>query len=259
MTDLEWDEHGTGEHTLVWAHGLTSSRKAQADSPLAGITLGAAAAGWRIVRYDARGHGESPKPLDPDHYRWDRLAGDMLAVADAAGTERFVAAGASMGAATALYAALAAPERVEALVLVISPTAWDTRAAQRDTYETMASIVEARGLDRLIAAAALQPPSTMFGETGKEQSLTNMAAMDPEAFPHVMRGAARSDLPAPDEIATIEAPTLLLSWAGDDGHPVSTGERLAELLPSAELHVALTPHEVERWSPLIAEFLIRAR
>lgn len=257
MTDLDWDSYGDGERTLIWAHGLTSSRKAQADSPLAGITLGAAAGGWRVIRYDARGHGESPKPHDPDCYRWDRLADDMLEVADAVGVERFVAAGASMGAATSLFAALKAPERVEATVVVIAPTAWETRAAQGDAYETSASIVEAKGLDRLIAAASMQPPSTMFGEVGKERSLANMAAMDPEAFPHVMRGAAQSDLPTPDEIASIEAPTLLLSWAGDDGHPVSTGERLAELLPSSELRVALSPTEVEDWPQIIAEFLDR--
>lgn len=254
MTDLAWDETGTGEHVVVWGHGLTSSRRAEADSPLAGI-VAEVPDGWRVVRYDARGHGESPKPLEADAYRWDRLAIDMLAVADAAGADRFVAGGASMGCATSLFAALAAPERITGLVLVIAPTAWETRAAQGESYETMASIVERRGLDRLIAAAAMQEPSTFFGEEGHERSMANMAAMDPEVFPHVMRGAGASDLPEPDDLRRLTMPALLLSWTDDDGHPVSTAEQLADLLPGAELHIARSPAEVAEWPRAVGAFL----
>lgn len=254
MTDLAWEETGTGEHTVVWGHGLTSSRRAEADSPLAGIVADVPE-GWRVVRYDARGHGESPKPHDVDAYRWDRLADDMLAVADAAGADRFVAAGASMGCATSLFAALAAPERISGLILVIAPTAWETRADQQDKYETMAAIVETSGLDRLIAAAAMQEPSTFFGEEGHERSMANMAAMDPEVFPFVMRGAGASDLPDPDDLRRITAPTLLLSWTDDDGHPVPTAERLVELLPTPELEIARSPAEVAQWPVSVQRFL----
>ena len=232
MTDLAWDQIGDGNRTVVWGHGLTSSRKGDRTSPLAGLAPAVVEAGCRCVRYDAPGHADSPCPADPTAYRWHALADDMLRVATAVGADRFVAAGASMGAATALHAALDQPGRVEALVLVVPPTAWETRAAQRDSYEKMAAIAEAKGLDRLIALSRSQPPSTMFGEEGKQRSLDNLAAMDPVVFPHVMRGAAASDLPDPDLLSTIAVPALILCWSGDDGHPVSTGARLAELLPS---------------------------
>jgi 3-oxoadipate enol-lactonase len=255
MTDLEWDQSGAGDRVLVWGHGLTSSRRGDASSPLAGLVPAAVDAGWRAVRYDARGHGDSPGPADPDAYRWERLADDMFAVADAAGADRFVAAGASMGAATALYAALASPERIEALVLVVPPTAWATRAAQGEMYEKRATIAEADGLGRLIALSRDLPPTTMFGEAGKARSIENLAAMDPRAFAHVMRGAAASDLPGPDELATIEALVLILAWSGDDGHPVATAETLRQALPHSELHVADTPAEVEEWPDLLTRFL----
>ena len=56
----------------------------------------------RVVRYDARGHGESESTPDPDTYHWRELALDQLALADVLGIERYIAAGASMGCATAL-------------------------------------------------------------------------------------------------------------------------------------------------------------
>ncbi|MDQ1373389.1 MAG: 3-oxoadipate enol-lactonase, partial [Actinomycetota bacterium] len=112
---------------FVWAHGMTSSMAADDDS---GVFDWSSLEAVRVVRYDAPSHGRSPiAPSDEDH-RWDRLADTMLSVADSAGFSTFVAGGASMGAATALHAAALAPERVSAMVLVIPPTAWETRAAQ---------------------------------------------------------------------------------------------------------------------------------
>lgn len=255
VTDLAWEVHGEGERTLVWGHGLTGSRQAEDDSGLFDFAPAALAAGWRYVRYDARGHGRSPKPHSGVAYQWDCLAADMLAVAAAAGAERFCAAGASMGAATALYAALAIPQRVDSLVLAIPPTAWESRAPQVDIYRSMAGIVEQRGVERLLTAMEAEPPRTMFGEEGKARSIRNVEAMDCTALPYVFRGAGVSDLPHPDELRELEIPALILCWSGDDGHPVSTGERLAEVMPNATLRVASSPEEVMAWPGQVGEFL----
>ena len=255
MTDLAWEVLGEGERTIVWGHGLTGSRKAEDDSGLFNFAPSAVAAGWRYVRYDARGHGRSPKPHSGVAYQWDCLAADMLAVGDAAGAETFCAAGASMGAATALYAALAIPQRVDSLVLAIPPTAWETRAGQSDIYRSMAAIVEQRGVERLLTAMEAEPPRTMFGEEGKARTIRNVEAMDSTALPYVFRGAGVSDLPPPEELRELELPTLVLCWTGDDGHPVSTGERLAELLPNAALVVASSPEEVMTWPSEVGKFL----
>jgi 3-oxoadipate enol-lactonase len=70
------------------------------------------AAAHRLVRIDLRGFGRSPLPPEPFAH-----ARDVLAVMDAAGVERAALVGASMGGRVVLEAALAAPERVTALVL----------------------------------------------------------------------------------------------------------------------------------------------
>ena len=76
---LAYDVVGEAGPLAVQLHGLTSSRARDAQL---GLDVGRALSGARVLRYDARGHGESTGDLDPDSYRWDRLAGDLLALLD---------------------------------------------------------------------------------------------------------------------------------------------------------------------------------
>lgn len=253
---LAYDEVGSGR-AVLWGHGLSSSR---AEEDATGL-LGAwpfATDEVRRVRYDARGHGRSPGPADPAAYRWDELALDQLALADALGIDRYVAAGASMGCATALHAAVLAPERVEALVLAIPPTAWDTRPAQRALYEAGAGLIDAEGLAAFAEVSAAAPPPKLFAGLGLDwgaQARERALALDAMTFPSVLRGAAASDLPALEAVAAITVPTLILAWTGDETHPVSTAERLAELLPHAALEVADDLRSILRWSQRVVDFV----
>lgn len=70
-----------------------------------------------------------------------------------------------------------------------------------------------------------------------------------------LRGVARSDLPAPAALATIDAPTLILAWADDPQHPVGTARQLARLIPRASLRIANTVDEVKDWTGITKEFL----
>lgn len=256
MTDLAWERIGAEDApALVWGHGLTGSRAGDDASGFFDLGPAITAVGWQLVRYDARGHGASPAPAEPERYRWPNLAPDLLAVADAAGLDRFVCAGASMGCATTLYAALAAPARMRALVLVVPPTAWETRRDQAGGYETMAAIAESKGLAHLADLAAQQPATTLLGEEAQDRGIANLRAMPAAALPSVFRGAAASDLPDPDRLRSLTMPALILAWAGDPGHPESTATTLAAVLPDARLEVARTPEEVHGWPDRIGRFL----
>jgi pimeloyl-ACP methyl ester carboxylesterase len=138
-------------------------------------------------------------------------------------------------------------------VLGLPPTAWDTRPAQAAIYLQMADILETlgwEGLEDLISATSLTLPPVMA-----ERELTPRFELRPETAPTVLRGAARSDLPTPEEIATLQMPVLLLPWAGDPGHPLSTAERLHELLPDSQLFVAEHAADADTWPDRIAGFL----
>jgi pimeloyl-ACP methyl ester carboxylesterase len=206
-----------------------------------------------LVRYDAPGHGTAPAPLDDDAYRWAVLAATMLGQTDG----RFVAGGASMGCATSLWAAVQAPERVEALLLVIPPTAWATRAGQGDLYRAAAHVIETRGLAQYLELAAQVPPQGVPAEDARlrEIGARHTAKMSEAALPHVLRGAAASDLPDPAAIEQLTQPALILAWAGDPGHPESTAEQLRDLLPHSELHVADHLPALSAWPELAAAWL----
>ena len=210
----------------------------------------------RVLRYDARGHGGCECAHFEDRaYRWSALVDDMLRVP---GQGPFVAGGASMGAATALYAATRAPRRIQGLVLVTPPSAWEDRSAQAEVYEEAARVVERRGIPGYLKALqTVGQPRILAEELPEATTITlrHLRRMDEKVVPSILRGAASSDLPRREEIHDVVVPTLILAWTGDPAHPVSTAETLAELMVMSELHVAEDLAGVRRWPQLVRDFL----
>lgn len=85
---------------------------------------------YHVIAPDSRGHGGSDKP--EGGYAMRDLAGDVLALMDALHLERATIVGHSMGSVVAQQIAVAAPGRVERLVLVGSgPSPRCTRSGTR--------------------------------------------------------------------------------------------------------------------------------
>ena len=96
--------------SLVLHHGLASSQR------IWDLMLPALARRFRVVTYDARGHGLSAKPTSA--YGFDHLRGDALAVIRAARLRRPVIVGHSWGAMVALDLAAERPASVAGAVLI---------------------------------------------------------------------------------------------------------------------------------------------
>jgi pimeloyl-ACP methyl ester carboxylesterase len=242
----------TGEGLpIFWGHGLVGS--VEQDEQFSVIDWRHLARRYRVIRWDARGHGQSGGAAVPDDYRWDNHGRDLIALADALGVDRFVAGGVSMGAAAALHAATQAPRRVMGIVLALAPTAYDTRAAQSDLYRAAAVLIERMGVDAYVEQLRNLPAPEILGE------LSDRYFPEPQVserlLPSVLRGAASSDLPAPDAVRAFRGPSLLLPWVGDQGHPLSTSERLVELLPNVQVHVAYHLSDVAKWTDRVDAFL----
>src|SRR5262245_2365074 len=252
-TTIDYDERGAGP-TLIYGHGLFGSRAADEKMPLWGWDHIAGLR--RVVRYDARGHGLSGGGRTGAEYAWSNLADDLLALADeVAPGEAITGGGASMGAATMLWAATKAPERFERLILVIPPTIWETRAEQAGFYRDRIAVVEQGGKAAFAAEASQAPPPEIFREVLGDTPPPWDPDVDEELLPWVLRGAASSDLPDPEVIGTLTHPTLILAWDTDPGHPVSSAERLAELMPNADLRIARTFRDITQWHSHVAGFL----
>jgi 3-oxoadipate enol-lactonase len=252
--DIAYSEFGSGQLVLD-AHGLSSSRAGNARLGLADFSA-VAAEGFRLLSYDARGHGESTGSPDEEAYSWSELAKDMLALADHFSPDEPVSAiGSSMGTGTLLHAVTQRPERFDRLVLTAPPTAWDSRAAQASGYRMIADAIDASGLEALAAMFSQAPVPPIFQGLDGFPPPPDIAA---ELMPTVFRGAARADLPSLDQIARITHPTLILAWDGDPGHPVSTARILAETIPGSTLEVADSVEQVRGWGARAAGFLSNA-
>lgn len=133
---LAFDAAGSGDPAMVFVHGWLCDRSHFAPQ------LEHFAAHHTSVALDLRGHGESGRP-SPDVVRYDidAFAGDVLSVASAAGCDRPVVIGHSLGAVVALACA-ARPGAVRAVVMVDCTPVLDQAAGSR-----LSSVVEAVARD----------------------------------------------------------------------------------------------------------------
>jgi len=136
------DSGGTGPVVLL-AHEFFMDRTMFASQQAA------LAPEFRIVAWDARGHGRTKDQRLPFTY-WT-AARDALTVLDSIGAERAIIGGTAQGGFTALRTALVAPERVAALILISTeahgPTLGQSTATQRflDEWHDRSSREEAAG------------------------------------------------------------------------------------------------------------------
>ena len=131
---------------IVLCHGITATRRY--------VVHGARAlerAGHTVVSYDARAHGESDPAPDGQGYGYPELVGDLEGVVAATvGEERFVLAGHSMGAHTAVTYALRHPERLEGLVIVGPVYMGEISAETLVYWDGLAAALEAGGVDGFV-------------------------------------------------------------------------------------------------------------
>ena len=233
-TQLWFEAEGEGP-ALLLAHELGSDARQWRGQ------VAAFSGRFRCIVPNARGYPPSEVPEADDAYLWDRFAGDLGAVLDAAGEARAVMMGWSMGAFAALQFARLHPDRVRGLVLV----GIGSGSPEADTAPWRIQMAD-------MAAAWLEDPqraARMLAEAPNRQALRRL---NPEAFAawlgdlegHSPEGMARTcrnyqgrrpalqDFEA--EFAGLQIPTLIV--CGEEDAPcVETSHWLARTLPNARL------------------------
>lgn len=246
--------------TLVYLHGITSSAASSS-----GALEHWAAAGYRVIALDARGHGLSP--------RWSQeelsdagtiLTDDLLqALADlaqerdarqranlpVAGT-RPIVVGHSMGAATAMVAATRRPELLGGAVL-IDPARYGTRGPEELRARGAARArVRARDLADLPAALARTLADDEVSEAEAVAGVWAQQHTDPALL---ATGVVAPEVEWEQAMAALAVPTLLVT--GDrPGSARVGGEGLALLdrLGNPWIETVLVPgagHDVRRSAP----------
>jgi pimeloyl-ACP methyl ester carboxylesterase len=234
---LSGEDAGEGP-AIVLLHGLTATRRY--------VLMGSRAlqrAGYRVIAYDARGHGRSTPAQGPSDYGYERLVADLRAVLDAGGVQRTLIAGVSMGAHTAVRFALEAPERVAALAIITPAFDPTTRREGVDLsrWDALARGLREGGVEGFVRASQLQRlPESLRAivETALRQRIA--AHEHPAAVADALEGVPRSrPFAGLEQLATIAAPAVVVASRDevDPLHPLIVGERYASTIPHAELLV----------------------
>jgi len=230
---------------VIAAHGLTATRRYVVH----GSKL-LARAGFRLVTYDARGHGESEPAPQGIAYDYPRLVEDLGRVlGHAVGQGQAVLAGHSMGAHTIAAFALANPDRVAGTVL-ICPASTATPLGGEDLadWDRLADGLERGGVEGFIEAydRGLDPAwrETLLRIARDRLSLHRHPGAVARALREIPRSLPFADLA---ELERLEVPALVVASRdeADRGHPRALGEQWARRIPGARFLI-----EEEGSSPL---------
>ena len=232
---LEVGDAGSGPGLLL-VHGFGGAKEDFADH------VDALAARHRVVTFDHRGHGESDKPSDPSDYSLDRMADDILAVADGLGLDTFRLLGHSMGGMVSRRVVLAQPARIDALVLM-DTSPGPIPGLDPELADLAAGIMLDQGKDHLKPlldeAGTLESPAhlRLLAERPElvEYEERNWQVISPVMWATMLREIVHQ----PDQLALlagVRSPTLVI--VGEQDTPFLDGSRvMAGVVPGAELVV----------------------
>ena len=202
--------------------------------------------GLRVLRMDARGHGGSDVP--PGDYTLDQLAQDAVSVLDAAGVAKAVVCGLSLGGMTAMALALAAPDRVSALILACTSAQMD-----RDVWDARIAAVRSGGMAGIADTVMARFFCNSFRRDHSqavEKVRATLLGINAEGYAGC--GAAVRDMALIDRISAIRAPTLIIAATKDvstpfDGHGSEIRDRIphvaVRMLPTAHLAPVEQPED----------------
>jgi pimeloyl-ACP methyl ester carboxylesterase len=247
---------------IVQLHGLTATRRYVLHGS---VTL--ARRGYRLVSYDARGHGESDPAPEGQGYGYEALTGDLRAVLGEEVAEgRPVLVGHSMGCHTAVAHALDHVGEVAALVLA-GPVVLGIPASEETLayWDSLAEGLAEGGIEGFMGAYEERlEADPAWTETALRITRERMGLhRHPEALVRALREVPRS-LPFEglEELETLDVPALVVASydEADPGHPYAIAEAWAERLPAVRL-VSEEPGKSPlawqggRLSRVIADFL----
>jgi 3-oxoadipate enol-lactonase len=218
---IRFEDSGGDGPPVIFSHGFLMDRE-MFDSQVEAL-----APEFRVITWDERGFGETDFDGQPFTY-WDS-ARDCLGLLDHLGIERAVLGGMSQGGFLSLRAALLAPERVCALVLI------DTQAGVEDP-------------ERLSAYRQMQQTWLQVGPVDElADVIANLIIGDPrlnEVWIAKWRELDRKTMSAPadclfdrdditDRVGEISCPAIVIHGTADQSIEMALADELARSLPGS--------------------------
>lgn len=179
----------------------------------------------RCVSYDHRGAGLTT--FAPGSISAPQMVDDLIAILDKLGIERCVLAGESLGTLVVMRALGQHPERFEAAVLV--------SAIHRSTADTTGALIAGCRVD--FPATALQFIEASVPEADSEHVKRWGRDIFARSTAESAIALLESSLSFEVDLMAIKTPTLVLQGSCDVIVPMGVGEVIADVMPTAELHV----------------------
>jgi class 3 adenylate cyclase len=216
----------------------------------------------RLILFDPRGAGSSDALQVGDEFAWESWTDDVMAVMDAAGSERAALVGALDASPAAILCAATRPDRIQALI-VFNGTA---RLKADEGYPI--------GLSDEMVEAVAQTVTRVWGTPEAAPLFYTERQGDAdfaEWYARYLRSAATPrrirehirrviDLDVRSALPTVSVPTLVLHRRDNPLIPVAMGRWIAERVPGARFvelpgSIGLVDGEVDRTVEEIRAFL----
>lgn len=252
--DIHYEISGQapGRPWVTLAHSLAT------DLTLWDGVTAALAPHFNVLRYDARGHGQTSAPEGP--YSFPQLVGDLTGLLDALQIERTHFVGLSMGGMLAQHFALAAPERLDRLVIVSSTSRIPPEASTM--WAERIAVARSGGMQAHVDATLARWFTAPYRSAHPEvtERIGAMVAATPVAG-FAGWGAAICTLDTSARLKNVRAPTLVVVGAEDPGTPPAASESIAAAIPGARLEIIpsashqLVIEQAETFNRLLLGFL----
>lgn len=224
---IAWDELGSGP-SVVLIHGLGSSRRRWR---VARQVL--SDAGFRALRYDLRGFGES-SPAERPH-GMDELVADLECFVDGVAPGGFHLVGHSLGGMLAQRYAIAHPDRVASLVLA-STTSHNGRRAS--AFAEAMVILSEHGFDAALGDPAERPRlehalAEAFPGGPPPLDMLRVGLEDPDpARANAWRACI--GFSTKGGLGRLSCPVLVMHGSADPLIPFRAGQLIHEAVPASE-------------------------
>lgn len=217
---------------------------------------------FTVLRYDTRGHGGTglPKTAPEGAYSFAQLTGDLISLLDALNIERTHFLGLSMGGMIGQHFALAAPQRLNKLVIANSTSRIPPEAAP--LWDERIRLAREQGCAALVEGTLGRwfTPDFRAARPDMMQRIGKLIASTPAAG-YVGCAEAIRYLDITPRIGAIRVPTLVIAGAQDPGTPPAMSAVIAAAIPGARLEI-ISPashlsclEQSEEFRRLVAAFL----
>lgn len=212
---------------VVMSHSLASSHRMwDVQMPVL--------SGYRVYRFDTRGHGDTDAPDGP--YNLDMMADDARGLLDALGLEKVHFVGLSMGGMIGQMLAIKYPEALSSLALCATASRMPEEA--RPAWQERIDTAKTQGMDVLLDGTMERwfSPGFIASNGDVVGSIREIVRTTPvQGYTGAIQAIMMINVT--DRLKLVNAPTLIIAGEDDESTPVAAAEAIHGAIAGSELVV----------------------